>query len=125
MINYYKQVLSKYAVFSGRATRAEYWWFYLANIIIYAVLYALGYVADAFLIIYYIYALAVFVPGLAVTWRRLHDTNHSGWWVLISLIPLIGTIISLVFLVTDSQPSDNKYGPNPKNTASPAPVQNA
>ena len=54
MINYYKQVLSKYAVFSGRATRAEYWWFYLANIIIYAVLYALGYVADAFLIIYYI-----------------------------------------------------------------------
>jgi uncharacterized membrane protein YhaH (DUF805 family) len=61
-----------------------------------------------------IYGLAVLVPSLAVGVRRLHDTNHSGWWLFISLIPLIGAIILLVFLVGDSQPGDNKYGPNPK-----------
>ena|SRR6266498_3581511 len=61
-----------------------------------------------------LYSLAVVVPGLAVTIRRLHDTNHSGWWVLINLVPLVGWIWLLIFLVTDSDPGENRYGPNPK-----------
>jgi uncharacterized membrane protein YhaH (DUF805 family) len=61
-----------------------------------------------------IYSLAVLIPGIAVSVRRLHDTNRSGWWLLISLIPLIGAIVLLVFMVQDSQEGDNQYGPNPK-----------
>ena len=61
-----------------------------------------------------IYSLAVLIPSIAVSVRRLHDTNHSGWWLLINLLPLIGTIILVFFLVRDSQPGQNQYGPNPK-----------
>jgi len=61
--------------------------------------------------------LAVLIPGLAVAIRRLHDTNRSGWWFLIVLVPLIGAIVLLVFLLQDSQPSENQYGPNPKAVA--------
>lgn len=61
-----------------------------------------------------LYMLAVLLPGIAVGVRRLHDTGRSGWWLLISLVPLIGAIILLVFLVQDSQPGENQYGPNPK-----------
>ena len=61
-----------------------------------------------------IYSLAVLIPGLAVAVRRLHDTNRSGWWLFIGLVPLIGAIILLVFMVQDSQPGENQYGPNPK-----------
>lgn len=62
-----------------------------------------------------IYTLAVLIPGLAVTIRRLHDTGRSGWWFLIILIPILGPIVLLVFMVLDSQPTDNNYGPNPKS----------
>jgi len=61
-----------------------------------------------------LYSLAIFIPSLAVGVRRLHDTGRSGWWLLISLIPLIGTIWLFILLVLDSNPGDNKYGPNPK-----------
>ena len=64
--------------------------------------------------IYYIYVGAILIPSIAVAVRRLHDTNRSGWWYFISIIPIIGTIILIVFLVQDSQPGENKYGPNPK-----------
>jgi len=64
-----------------------------------------------------IYSLAVLIPSIAVAIRRLHDTGRSGWWILISLVPLIGTIVLLVFTVQDSQPGDNEYGPNPKGAA--------
>jgi uncharacterized membrane protein YhaH (DUF805 family) len=63
-----------------------------------------------------IYALAVFLPGLGVTVRRLHDTGRTGWWVLIGLVPIVGGIVLLVFMVLDSEP-DNQYGPNPKAVA--------
>ena len=65
-------------------------------------------------IIYSLYTLAVLLPGLAVLVRRLHDIGKSGWWIFISLVPLIGSIVLLVFLATDSQPGENQYGPNPK-----------
>ena len=61
-----------------------------------------------------IYSLAVLIPGLAVSARRLHDTDRSGWWILINLIPVIGWIIYLVFLCSDSKPGENRFGPNPK-----------
>lgn len=61
-----------------------------------------------------LYGLAVFLPSLTVGVRRLHDTDRTGWWLLISLVPIIGTIVLLVFLVQDSQPTENQYGPNPK-----------
>ena len=63
-----------------------------------------------------IYSLALLIPGIAVGIRRLHDTNHSGWWLLIVLIPFVGVIWLIVLLATDSYPLDNKYGPNPKGT---------
>jgi uncharacterized membrane protein YhaH (DUF805 family) len=119
-MNYYTDVLKKYAVFTGRARRKEYWMFVLWNFII-AILagivfnligyimhdWAIGMVVD-------LYYLAVLIPALAVLARRLHDTGRSAWWMLIGLIPLIGAIVLFVFAVLDSQPGDNKYGPNPK-----------
>ena len=63
-----------------------------------------------------IYALAVLIPGLAVSVRRLHDTERSGWWLLIALVSLVGAIVLLVFMVQDSTPGQNQYGANPKET---------
>ena len=113
-MNYYLDVLKKYAVFSGRARRKEYWMFFLFNIIIG---FAIGLV-EGFLgtmgILAIMYTLGVLIPGLAVAVRRLHDTDRSGWWLLIAFVPIIGGIILLVFMVSDSQPGENRFGPNPK-----------
>jgi uncharacterized membrane protein YhaH (DUF805 family) len=124
-MNWYAQALRKYAVFEGRARRKEYWFFVLFNVL---ALVALG-VLDVVLGTYSeetevglfsgLYALAVLIPSLAVTIRRLHDTNRSGWWVLIHLIPIIGAIVILVFTVLDSQPGANRFGPNPKGVIGP------
>lgn len=121
-MNYYLAVLKKYAVFSGRATRAEYWYFVLFNLIAQLVLMIVdGLLSIAsFDILTSIYVLAVFIPSLAVAVRRLHDTNRSGWMILIGLIPLIGGIWLLVLMVLDST-ADNQYGPNPKGGATPTP----
>jgi uncharacterized membrane protein YhaH (DUF805 family) len=113
-MNWYLDVLKKYAVFSGRARRKEYWMFCLFNIIIALVLSALGWIASFLSILSFIYVLAVLIPGIAVSIRRLHDTSRSGWWLLIGLVPLIGAIVLLVFMVQDSQAGENQYGPNPK-----------
>jgi uncharacterized membrane protein YhaH (DUF805 family) len=110
-------VLKKYAVFSGRARRKEYWMFVLINLIITFVLYLIEGLVGGPGILGGLYSLAVLIPAIAVGVRRLHDTNRSGWWLLIGLIPLIGTIVLLVFLVQDSQPGENQYGPNPKAAA--------
>lgn len=116
-MDYFLAVLKKYAVFSGRARRAEYWYFVLFNIIIGAVLGIISRViGDDNNILAYIYSLALLIPGLAVEVRRLHDIGKSGWWIFISLIPLIGTIWLIVLLATDSNPGENKFGPNPKGT---------
>jgi uncharacterized membrane protein YhaH (DUF805 family) len=65
-------------------------------------------------VVYVIYALAVLIPGLAVAVRRLHDTDRTGWWILIGLIPIVGFIVLIVFLATDGTPGPNRYGPSPK-----------
>jgi len=119
-INYYLKVLKKYAMFNGRAQRAEYWYFFLFNIIISFVLVILDMVTDNFNpelglgLLSGLYSLVVLIPGIAVSVRRLHDTNHSGWWLFILLVPVIGIIVYLVFMVKDSQSSENQYGLNPK-----------
>ena len=111
--DYYLDVIkNKYAQFTGRARRSEYWYFVLFNILIGIGISLIDvFAGTAFLNI--IYSLAVLVPGLAVAVRRLHDTGRSGIWILIGLIPLIGVIVLIVFMVEDSKP-DNQYGPNPK-----------
>ncbi len=127
-MNWYLGVLKKYVDFNGRARRKEYWFFVLFNLIISCVLSAI----DVFIGTYSpsagigllagLYGLAVLLPGIGVTVRRLHDTGRSGWWILIALIPLVGWIVLLVFMFLDSQPETNAYGPNPKagETAVPA-----
>ncbi|MGA5324319.1 DUF805 domain-containing protein [Streptomyces seoulensis] len=112
-MHWYVDVLKKYAVFSGRARRKEYWMFFLFNLIISIVLAIVDNALDTS-ILGIVYFLAVLIPALAVTVRRLHDTSRSGWWILISLVPLVGGIILLVFTVSDSKPEANEYGPNPK-----------
>ena len=127
-MNWYLEVLQKYAVFSGRARRKEYWLFFLFNILISMGLFVIEILAGVgskllgvgVSLMGLLYALAVLVPGLAVTVRRLHDTGRSGWWLLMAFIPLIGTIVLIVFLATDGKPGANRYGPNPKETPGPA-----
>jgi uncharacterized membrane protein YhaH (DUF805 family) len=111
LVNAWKNtVLENYVNFSGRANRAQYWWFVLANFIAVAVLALLMQVAGIFTLLYVVYAVGVFLPGLALAIRRLHDTNHSGWWILIALIPLAGFIVLLVFYVTAGTAGDNDHG---------------
>lgn len=121
---YYKSCIKdNYANFEGRARRAEYWNYVLFNTLI-----ILGLLAFAGIgaglestvlmsiggLLYIVYAFGVLIPGLAVAIRRLHDTDKSGWMLLIYLIPLVGSIILLVFLVSEGTHGENTYGPDPK-----------
>jgi uncharacterized membrane protein YhaH (DUF805 family) len=112
--------LKKYADFSGRARRKEYWLFTLINILILIGLAIIDVTAglevgdEEMGVLSGIYALAVLIPGIAVSVRRLHDTDRSGWWLLIGIVPLIGDIVLLIFFVLDGTPGDNRFGPNPK-----------
>jgi uncharacterized membrane protein YhaH (DUF805 family) len=111
LINAFKLVVfERYAQFEGRAGRAEYWWFVLANILISIVLNVLAQATDLFSLLSFVVTLALLVPGLAVAIRRLHDTSRSGWWLLISLVPLVGVIILIVFLASQPTPGANEYG---------------
>lgn len=115
LVNYWKKcVLENYANFSGRARRAEYWWFALANAIVYIVLFALMRISGIFVVLYIAYAIAIIVPGIAVAIRRLHDLGKSGWMLLISFIPIVGAIILLVWFLTDGTKGPNQYGPSEK-----------
>jgi uncharacterized membrane protein YhaH (DUF805 family) len=115
-MNWYLEVLKKYAVVSGRARRSEYWYFVLFNLIILIILTIIDYAINS-AILSTIYNLAVLIPSIAVGVRRLHDTNRTGWWLLIGLIPIIGWIVLIIFMVQDSQKGENQYGPNPKGVA--------
>ena len=112
-MNWYVDVLKKYAVFEGRARRKEYWMFALFNIIISFVIgFVLGFLGSITGItqlgtLSYLYTLAILCPAIAVGVRRMHDTGRSGWWIIVP-------IANLVFACMDSQPGPNEYGPNPK-----------
>ncbi|WP_228547208.1 DUF805 domain-containing protein [Nonlabens antarcticus] len=122
MMDYVKDCFKKYADFKGRSRRSEYWYFYLFNIIISFALIipAIALMvakSDAFwlpVILLILYSLATILPTLAVVVRRLHDTSRSGWYYFMTLIPLVGIFILIVFLVDDSKPGTNQWGPNPK-----------
>jgi uncharacterized membrane protein YhaH (DUF805 family) len=119
-MQWYTDVIKKYVVFSGRARRKEFWMFVLFNAVISIVLSLIDriigtdYGSSGGGVLSTIYSLAVLLPSLGVTWRRLHDTNRSGWWVLIGLIPCVGWIILIVFYATEGVAGDNQYGPDPK-----------
>ena len=114
-MNWYISVLKQYAVFSGRARRTEYWMFVLCNVI---VMLLLG-MMDKLIggdneLISSIYSLAVLLPSLAVAARRLHDTDRSAWWLLLGLIPIIGTLVLIYFMVCNGQQGPNRFGDDPK-----------
>lgn len=119
-MNYYLKVLKQYSNFKGRARRKEYWMFTIFNIIFGGIAMTLDSVFGIAIEgvgygpLYGIYVLVLFIPGLAVAVRRLHDIGKSGWMLLITLIPLIGVIWLLVLLLTDSNSEENLYGENPK-----------
>jgi uncharacterized membrane protein YhaH (DUF805 family) len=115
--------LKKYAVFSGRSSRSEYWYFVLFYVLFLFVFIFIdvmigSYDSEAEIGLFSgVFLLAMLIPSIAVLVRRLHDTDRSGWWVLIGLVPLIGTIVLIVFTVQDSRPGENQYGSNPKDVA--------
>ena len=150
-MHWYLEALKKYAIFSGRARRKEYWLFYLISIIIGVVPLVLDVILGTYSdeagvgLLSSIYQLGMFIPGIAVSVRRLHDTNHSGWWLLITLVPLVSVlfvplvfndlnlsmtaellilsvfflgpmIVLLVFMVSDGQLGPNRFGTNPKES---------
>lgn len=129
MIDWWKKVVLKnYANFQGRARRSEYWYFVLFNIIVIVPFYVLaliGIANDSVILsglgfaVYGIVALGTLVPSLAVVVRRLHDTNRSGWYYFIGLIPLVGGILLLVWMCTDGDRFQNNYGDDPKNPGIP------
>ena len=113
------QPLRKYADFSGRARRKEYWLFalgvWLAEIVLMGV--SGGFSSSPNILgssVLVVFCLALFVPSLAVGFRRLHDTDRSAWWLLIGLLPLVGAITLLVFFCFDGTPGPNRFGPDPK-----------
>lgn len=121
-----KSVFSKYARFSGRATRSEYWYFALFSLLITAGLLLLGSVLSssggsmaetsaiaAFLLL--LWWAAIVIPTIAVTIRRLHDAGYSGWLYLLVLVPYLGGLVLFIFALLVSQPSDNTWGKAPKS----------
>ena len=119
-MNWYLEVLKKYAWFDGRSGKKEYWYFSLFSFIIIVVLSVIDMMTGTFNVtvglglLSGIYTLAVLIPSIAVSVRRLHDTDRSGWWFLINAIPLIGVIVFIIFTAQNGTPGDNQYGPNPK-----------
>ena len=122
-MNWFLDVMkNKYATFTGRARRKEFWMYFLVvaiiEIALSIILSILGLIGGVFVIIgsfiTVLFGLVIIIPTLALWMRRLHDTGKSGWWLLINIIPVVGSIVLLIFALLDSQPGDNKYGPNPK-----------
>ncbi|MBL4830920.1 MAG: DUF805 domain-containing protein [Aliivibrio sp.] len=119
-MNWYLMTIKQYVDFSGRARRKQYWFFTLINIILSLLLSSLDgliglFNVDAGLgLISGLYSLAILLPAIGVTVRRLHDTGRTGWWLLIGLIPLIGALVLLYFLVSNGEEQTNRFGTNPK-----------
>ena len=121
-MHWYIDVLKKYTVFSGRARRKEFWMFFLFSAIISIFLavidefmgwqFEMG--GDILGFLSTLYYVAVIVPYLAVIIRRLHDTERTGWWILIAFIPIVGALVLLVFLILQGTRGENRYGPDPK-----------
>ncbi len=107
----YQRMWQNYVAFSGRATRTEYWKPFLINFVIGLVLVILAHVLAFLLAVYYLYFLAVLLPALGLTFRRLHDAGHSGWWWLIAFIPLLGSLYLIYLLAQPTSPAADRFGP--------------
>lgn len=121
-LEWYPTVLRRYAVFDGRASRPEFWWFQLANAIVVVLLYIILAAVGASRAIADLYQLAVLLPSIGVQIRRLHDTDRSGWWILFGLIPIIGWIVMIIWLASRGTPGPNRYGPGPRGKTDEEPV---
>ncbi|WP_066248321.1 DUF805 domain-containing protein [Neobacillus drentensis] len=119
-MQWYVNAMKNYAKFDGRATRQEYWMFYLFNLLFMFGILLMGGITDSdfFMILLILYYLAIIIPTISVTVRRLHDIGKSGAAIFYNLIPIAGPIIHLVQTCTESQQGDNQYGPNPKSLIS-------
>ena len=117
-LNWYKWVVLKnYANFEGRASFNEYWLYVVDNIIISIIFSILMQISYTFgYVLYGLYSLAVLIPGLALSVRRLHDIGKSGWSILIGLIPIVGLIILIVWFIQKGNPVANEYGEVPIQT---------
>jgi uncharacterized membrane protein YhaH (DUF805 family) len=121
-VNWYFEVLRKYAVFDGRARRKEYWYFQLGNLIVSICLAFIDEATGTFDpqvgwgLLGGVYMLVILVPAVGVTIRRLHDTDRTGWWALAGLIPVFGAILLLIFAAEDGTHGDNRFGPDPKQS---------
>ena len=119
---YYINILkNKYLLFDGRARRKEFWMFTLFNLIVSIVLNILAQIlfkipaiGVLFGFIPLLYSLAILLPSVGLGIRRLHDTDRSGWWLLIGLIPIVGLIVLIVFAIQEGTKGDNQFGPDPK-----------
>jgi uncharacterized membrane protein YhaH (DUF805 family) len=122
-MDWYLAALNKYAVFEGRSRRKEYWMFTLINALIIVVLswidmFTGWYSLEGELgMLSGLFSLAILIPSIAVGVRRLHDTDRSGWWMLLCFFPLIGVAVLLVFFVLDGTPGSNRFGEDPKQLA--------
>lgn len=122
-MSWFLLALRKYATFEGRSRRSEYWYFVLFCLLIVGVLGLLDALFGTYLqapqvrrigLLSGLFSLAMLVPTLAVSCRRLHDTGRSGWWLLIACIPVIGAMVLILFLARDSEHAVNEHGGNPK-----------
>ena len=123
-MKWYLHSLRNYVVFEGRARRREYWIFELMNSAIALALFILAVLLGKagypyFLSLPFLYIAATMIPSFSSLVRRLHDTNHSGWWILISGIPVVGPFILFATTLKDSDPGDNRFGRNPKQQRTP------
>jgi len=124
-VNWYLEALRKYSDFEGRARRREYWFFVLFNTLIQIAAVVLDGIAGTFRVelgvglLSGIYSLAVLVPSFAVLARRLHDTDRSGWWILIGIVPLLGALVLMIFALFEGDPGENRFGPSPKAANDP------
>lgn len=110
-----------YVKFDGRASRPAFWWWFLFGILVGIGASIIDAIIGSFGVVSGLAALALLLPNLSVAIRRLHDTDHTGWWVLIGLIPIIGFIVLLIFYLRQSDPGENQYGPPPADGV-PAPT---
>jgi len=115
-VHWFVEAMRKYADFGGRARRLEYWTFVAVVNVGYVVLVGFGASgrSPALVAAAFVFSVMMLLPGLSVTVRRLHDTDHSGWWSLIGLVPFVGTVVMLIFLLTESEPGENRFGSCPK-----------
>ncbi len=121
-----KSVFQKYGTFTGRASRSEYWYFVLFNLLVTLAIFIVSMILGVaiggtdgmatglmvYCVLAVIYCLAMIIPSIAVAVRRLHDSGKSGWLYLLILIPYLGGIVIFIFMLLESAP-DNQYGPNP------------